>query len=110
MTGLMLAFSGRDALPGMGAAPFPVAGNGLAAIAAAIMYLCRRASVRYAVGVAMLSLMLAAPVATFFFFGRPHIKSRKSAGNRGPYLVNGRTPTVAPLFRYNPPPPRSGSR
>src|SRR5437667_10679031 len=45
-------------------------GTALAALAAAAIALCRRASTRYAVGVVMLSLMLAAPVATFFFLGR----------------------------------------
>jgi beta-lactamase regulating signal transducer with metallopeptidase domain len=44
--------------------------SALAAIAAAAIALCRRASTRYVVGVAMLSLLLAAPVATFFFLRR----------------------------------------
>ena len=46
-------------------------GAALAAVAAVTLHLCRRASVRYLVGVGTLSLMLAAPVATFFFLGRP---------------------------------------
>ena len=42
-------------------------GTALAALAAAAMALCRRASTRYALGVAALGLMLLAPVATFFY-------------------------------------------
>src|SRR4029077_13091754 len=42
----------------------------LAAIDAAAIALSPRASTRYVVGVAMLSLMLAAPAATFFFLRR----------------------------------------
>src|SRR6266576_3717034 len=45
-------------------------GTALAALAAAAIALCRRASTRYVVGVVMLSLMLAAPAAIFFFLGR----------------------------------------
>jgi beta-lactamase regulating signal transducer with metallopeptidase domain len=41
-------------------------GTALAALAAVLMSLCRRAARRYAVGVGVLSLMLAAPVVTFF--------------------------------------------
>ena len=46
-------------------------GTALAAVAAVTMHLCRRASVRYVVGVGTLGLMLAAPIATFVFLGRP---------------------------------------
>jgi len=46
-------------------------GTALAALGAVTMHLCRRASVRYVAGVGTLGLMLAAPVATFFFLGRP---------------------------------------
>jgi beta-lactamase regulating signal transducer with metallopeptidase domain len=42
-------------------------GTALAALAAAAMALCRRASVRYVLGIAALVLMLLAPVATFFY-------------------------------------------
>jgi beta-lactamase regulating signal transducer with metallopeptidase domain len=45
-------------------------GTAIAAIAAAAMSLSRIASVRYAIGVGALSLMLAIPVATFFFLGQ----------------------------------------
>jgi beta-lactamase regulating signal transducer with metallopeptidase domain len=42
-------------------------GTALAAVAAVLMGLCRRASTRYVVAVGTLALMLAAPVSTFFF-------------------------------------------
>ena len=42
-------------------------GTALAALAAVLMALCRRSSTRYALAVGVLVLMLAAPVATFFF-------------------------------------------
>jgi beta-lactamase regulating signal transducer with metallopeptidase domain len=45
-------------------------GTALAALAAAAMALCRRASARYLVGVAALALMLLAPLATFFFYSQ----------------------------------------
>ena len=41
-------------------------GTALAALAAAAMALCRRASTRYLLGVGALVLMLLAPLATFF--------------------------------------------
>jgi beta-lactamase regulating signal transducer with metallopeptidase domain/uncharacterized protein YnzC (UPF0291/DUF896 family) len=42
-------------------------GTALAALAAAAMALCRRASTRYLLGVSVLALMLLAPFATFFY-------------------------------------------
>src|ERR1022692_4400124 len=45
-------------------------GTAVAALAAVLMTLCRRASARYVVAVGALVLMLAAPVATFFFLAR----------------------------------------
>jgi beta-lactamase regulating signal transducer with metallopeptidase domain len=42
-------------------------GTAVAALAAVLMTLCRRASTRYTLAVGALTLMLAAPVATFFF-------------------------------------------
>jgi beta-lactamase regulating signal transducer with metallopeptidase domain len=42
-------------------------GTALAALAAVFMTLCRRPSARYLLGMGTLALMLAAPVATFFF-------------------------------------------
>lgn len=47
-------------------------GTALAALAAAAMALCRRASVRYLVGVSALALMLAASVATVFFYSQQY--------------------------------------
>jgi beta-lactamase regulating signal transducer with metallopeptidase domain len=44
---------------------------GVAALAASLMALSRRASVRYLVGVGALALMLAAPIATFFLLMKP---------------------------------------
>ena len=41
-------------------------GAAVAALVAALMSLCRRASARYALGVGALALMLATPIATFF--------------------------------------------
>jgi beta-lactamase regulating signal transducer with metallopeptidase domain len=51
-------------------------GIAVAALAAVLMTLCRRASARYAVAVGALVLMLAAPVATFFFIARSGAASR----------------------------------
>jgi len=45
-------------------------GTALAALAAAAMALCRRASVRYALGVGALVLMLLAPMVTFLVFSQ----------------------------------------
>src|SRR6266567_156756 len=47
-------------------------GTALAALAAAAMALCRRASTRYLVGVGALLLMLLAPMGTFFFYSQQH--------------------------------------
>src|ERR1700680_1955004 len=47
-------------------------GTALAALAAAAMALCRRASSRYLVGIGKLALMLLAPIATFFFYSQQH--------------------------------------
>ena len=47
-------------------------GTALAALAAAAMALCRRPSARYLIGVAMLALMLLAPLATFIFYLQQH--------------------------------------
>src|SRR5439155_3473611 len=45
-------------------------GTALAALAAAAMAVCRRASTRYLVGVGALALMLFAPLATFFLYSQ----------------------------------------
>ncbi len=47
-------------------------GTALAALAAAAMAVCRRASVRYLLAVGALVLMLLAPLATFFFYLQQH--------------------------------------
>ena len=47
-------------------------GTALAALAAAAMALCRRASTRYLLGVGALALMLLVPLATYFFYSQQH--------------------------------------
>jgi beta-lactamase regulating signal transducer with metallopeptidase domain len=47
-------------------------GTALAALAAAAMALCRRASTRYLLGVGALGLMLLAPLATFLVYSQQH--------------------------------------
>ena len=72
-------------------------GTALAALAAAAMAVCRRASTRYLVGVGALALMLFAPVATFFFYSQQHsgVRRRREvvvAARRGrPILREGRS-------------------
>jgi beta-lactamase regulating signal transducer with metallopeptidase domain len=76
-------------------------GTALAAVGAVTMPLCRRASTRYMVGVGVLSLMLAAPVATFFFLGQPaSIKSAKSPASLALVQpVDGRLTTTSASIR-----------
>jgi beta-lactamase regulating signal transducer with metallopeptidase domain len=67
-------------------------GTALAAIAAAAMALSRRSSVRYAVGVAALALMFAAPLVTLFFYSghsgaADTAKSSPPAAAAGPTAV-----------------------
>lgn len=50
-------------------------GTAVAALAAVLMALCRRSSSRYALAVGSLVLMLAAPIATFFFLTSAHATS-----------------------------------
>ena len=59
-------------------------GTALAALAAAAMALCRRASTRYLVGVGALVLMLLAPVATFFFYSQQHSGVADTAKSSSP--------------------------
>src|ERR1700687_1504049 len=54
-------------------------GSALAALAAAAMALCRRASARYLLGVSVLVLMLLTPVATFFFYSQQHFNATEVA-------------------------------
>jgi beta-lactamase regulating signal transducer with metallopeptidase domain len=56
-------------------------GTALAALAAAAMALCRRASARYLIGVAALVLMLLTPVATFFFYSQQHSNAAETSGS-----------------------------
>ena len=57
-------------------------GTALAALAAAAMALCRRASTRYMAGVATLLLMLASPVVSFFVLSQPaSVASRDSSSS-----------------------------
>jgi beta-lactamase regulating signal transducer with metallopeptidase domain len=70
-------------------------GTAVAALAAVLMMLCRRASTRYTLAVGALALMLAAPVATFFFLsssstfsGTPVAAKSSSAAETHPTGVN----------------------
>ena len=71
MTSSLMNWLSPTAMQSMGWAllHFLWQGTALAALAAAAMALSRVASIRYAIGVGALSLMLAVPVATFFFLG-----------------------------------------
>ena len=80
-------------------------GTALAALAAAAMALCRRASARYAIGVGALVLMLLAPLATFFFYSQGHSGVADTAKSsplaaaawptaRGRDAASGSTPTT----------------
>ncbi len=64
-------------------------GTALAAVGAVVMSLCRRASIRYVVAVAILFLMLAAPVATFFVLapGSAAISTNDSLAKEGQRIV-----------------------
>src|SRR5579863_856439 len=53
-------------------------GMALGALAAAAMAICRRTSLRYVVGVAVLALMLLAPVATFVLYAQQYAAARPS--------------------------------
>ena len=59
-------------------------GTAVAALAAVLMTLCRRASARYVIAVGSLVLMLAAPIATFFFF----LTSSGSSASAAPTRVD----------------------
>src|SRR5712692_8100999 len=71
-------------------------GTALAALAAATMALCRRASARYLIGVVTLVMMLAAPVATLFLLNQA---GSIAAEKPSPHLADvqtARTLTVTP--------------
>ncbi|MGZ4815811.1 MAG: M56 family metallopeptidase, partial [Terriglobales bacterium] len=59
-------------------------GTALAALAAAGMAVCRRASTRYLVGVGALALMLLAPLATCFFYSQQHSGVADAAKSSSP--------------------------
>jgi beta-lactamase regulating signal transducer with metallopeptidase domain len=65
-------------------------GTAVAALAAVLMTLCRRASTRYTLAVGALALMLAAPVATFFFLSSScaPVPAKPSAGETQPASAN----------------------
>ncbi|HLW84708.1 MAG TPA: M56 family metallopeptidase [Candidatus Sulfotelmatobacter sp.] len=82
-------------------------GAALAALAAAAMALCRRASARYAIALSVLVLMLAAPVATLVVTGQLQpsagfatahddqtLLSVSFAGDRAAHVVNALAPKV----------------
>jgi beta-lactamase regulating signal transducer with metallopeptidase domain len=62
-------------------------GAALAALAYVAMSICRSASARYAVGVATLGLMLAAPVATFLVFRSQDAEIVSSSGAAGNAVI-----------------------
>ncbi len=74
MTSSLMNWLSPTAMQSMGWAllHFLWQGTALAALAAAAMALCRRASTRYLLGVGALVLMLLAPLATFFFYSEQH--------------------------------------
>ena len=64
-------------------------GLALAAICAALMAICRSASMRYAIALGTLSLMLAAPVVTFALLARPESASAISSAPVSHAAMNG---------------------
>src|SRR5450755_3913927 len=74
MTTTLVKWLSPNAMQSLGWAllHFPWQGTAVAALAAAAMALCRRASSRYLLGVSALVLMLLAPLATFLFYSQQH--------------------------------------
>src|ERR1700683_4190507 len=72
MTSALTNWFSPNTMQSLGWAPrhFLWQGTALAALAAAAMALCRRASARYVVAVGALALMLLAPMATFVFYSQ----------------------------------------
>ena len=62
-------------------------GTALAALAAGLMAISRKATTRYVVGVAMLALMLAAPAATFLLYSRQRIETGNANARSLPSAV-----------------------
>ena len=86
-------------------------GTALAAIAAAAMAMFRKPGARYLIGIGMLGLMLAAPVATFVFYSQQRANSTESVKSsplaaaawpiaRGNTVASGATPRL-PLRSLN---------
>jgi beta-lactamase regulating signal transducer with metallopeptidase domain/predicted flap endonuclease-1-like 5' DNA nuclease len=80
-------------------------GTAVAALAAVLMTMCRRASARYAMAVGALVLMLAAPVATFFFltssgasFPATFPAKSSSVGETQPMTTGGVAARISPGF------------
>jgi beta-lactamase regulating signal transducer with metallopeptidase domain len=70
---------------------------GIAALAAALMVLSRRPSIRYFVAVGALALMLAAPVASFFILMKSAAAARAfPPSNSGSFIFAGSEPLYAP--------------
>src|SRR5437667_5336428 len=78
-------------------------GTAAAALAAATMALCRRASVRYVIGVSALLLMLAAPVATLLLLTQSGSSSAEKPSARVARLQA--LPSVAGARFFAPVPP-----
>jgi beta-lactamase regulating signal transducer with metallopeptidase domain len=66
-------------------------GTALAAVCAAAMALCRRASTRYLLGVGALVLMLLAPLATFFFYSQQDFTAPEIARSSARHALTGPT-------------------
>src|SRR6266850_1175464 len=77
-------------------------GTALAALAAATMALCRRASARYVIGVSVLMLMLAAPVTTWFLLNHPGSIAAEKAFPLVGGVQSARTLTVTPAAKRAP--------
>src|SRR4029077_6291353 len=81
-------------------------GTAVAALAAVLMSLSRRASTRYVLAVAALALMLAAPVATFFSIApsgiAAHTKSFALADTQATVTGTGVVTTSAGFSRFSP--------
>ena len=68
-------------------------GTAVAALAAVLMTVCRRASVRYLLGVGALALMLAAPVVTFFVVSDGGAAAPASSYSARPHALAKTLPT-----------------
>jgi beta-lactamase regulating signal transducer with metallopeptidase domain len=81
-------------------------GTAVAALAAVLMTMCRRASGRYVIAVGALVLMLAAPVATFFFLTSSSASPARvdSPAEAEPTIaLNVAARTSSGIFRFSPP-------